>query len=107
MKLKAITNYTTAAGKVRRIRLFGSYRNMLGRISGRLHAGNGQRPWKGLECGFTDWAHFRDWALANGYSKSFNSLDRINPEIGYLPTNCRWLSVSANTAYQNACRKYT
>ena len=39
-----------------------------------------------------DWQsyeNFRSWALSNGYDNSL-TLDRINPNGNYEPSNCRW-----------------
>jgi hypothetical protein len=104
MKLRSITEYTHK-GKRRRIRLYAAYQNMRGRLAGRQPAGDGSTPWKGLACDFKDFADFRAWALANGYSKANNSLDRAPfPDEGYVRHNLRWVSVSANTKFENQCR---
>ena len=46
-----------------------------------------------------DFMAFRDWALANGYSEDL-SIDRINVNGNYEPSNCRWA-----TAVQQANNK--
>lgn len=106
--IRSTTSYKTRAGKVRRIRLFEAWRNMLGRTRGVKHAGNGKRAWVGLPVCFADWAEFRTWALANGYGTRTpsggkrNSLDRIDPDKGYCPENLRWVTVSENTSFMVA-----
>lgn len=103
MKVRSVTNWTTRTGKIRRIRLYSSWKNMRGRVSGRLRAGSGARPWMGKTIGWANFQEFRRWALANGYSKQRCSLDREKSSGHYEPGNCRWLTVAQNTKHQNYC----
>lgn len=50
-----------------------------------------------------DYAAFRDWAYANGYIEGL-TLDRVDPDQGYGPSNCRWLSRSENSRYATTYR---
>lgn len=38
---------------------------------------------------------FKDWALANGYAEDL-TLDRISSSGNYNPSNCQWITMSAN-----------
>lgn len=38
---------------------------------------------------------FRDWALENGYNDGLE-IDRIDNSLGYLPSNCRWVTKKQN-----------
>lgn len=37
-----------------------------------------------------DFSVFQEWALSNGYEEKL-SIDRINPDGDYCPSNCRWV----------------
>jgi hypothetical protein len=44
-----------------------------------------------------DFAAFRGWALANGYADNL-TIDRLNNDRGYEPSNCRWATVREQLA---------
>ena len=101
------TNWRTRSGKLRTIRLYNCWRNMLARVKGRHVDGNGDPRWKGLEVGFRDWQHFREWSLANGFRKGL-VLDRKDEALGYVPENCQWITKAENAlkaaaAHQASC----
>jgi hypothetical protein len=101
-QLRSVTEWTTREGRVRRIRLYMSWRNLNSRIQGHVTTGRGGLPiWAGLECDFKDWADFRTWALANGYSRIRCSLDRERSQFGYIKTNLRWVTPLQNSTYAN------
>ena len=46
-----------------------------------------------------EWKEFQpfyDWAMANGYAKGL-SIDRIDPDKGYSPDNCEWVTRAENS----------
>lgn len=97
-----ITEWKTRSGKTRAIKLYRAWKNLNGRVKGLNRAGNGSRPWAGLPNNFAGWREFREWAIANGYSREKNSLDRIDAGGGYGPSNCAWLTVAENSAKMQA-----
>ncbi len=42
---------------------------------------------------------FRSWALENGYLEGL-TIDRIDPDGNYEPTNCQWVTLSQNSKNQ-------
>lgn len=40
-----------------------------------------------------DFISFKEWAESNGYEEGL-TIDRIDPEMDYEPSNCRWLTLS-------------
>jgi hypothetical protein len=54
----------------------------------------------------TDFAAFRDWALANGYEPGL-SIDRIKNSKGYSPSNCRWTTAKEQARNRTTNRMIT
>lgn len=54
-----------------------------------------------------EWEHnymaFRQWALENGYKEGL-TIDRVDSDKGYYPENCRWITLSENSARANLGR---
>jgi len=58
-----------------------------------------------------DYAKFREWALANGYNpvspRGQCTIDRINNDGIYEPSNCRWIDTKTQNANRNFTRELT
>lgn len=52
-----------------------------------------------------DYIPFRDWAKANGY-KDYLTLDRINNDGNYEPSNCRWATYKEQNNNSRHCKKF-
>lgn len=81
-------------------RLYRIWRCMIGRCSGRhknyfsltYYYNRGIRV---CEEWNNDFSVFEHWALSNGYEDSL-SIDRIDPDGNYEPSNCRWIPLNIN-----------
>ena len=52
---------------------------------------------------WNDYVNFRNWAYANGYDDTL-SIDRINNDGNYEPSNCRWVNNEIQTNNQSRNR---
>lgn len=80
-------------------RLYRIWKNIQGRCYSPKHISYGMYGARGV--GMCDeWrfdpVEFVRWARASGY-KSDLVCDRINPELGYSPENCQWITGSENS----------
>ena len=50
-----------------------------------------------------DYTKFRNWALNNGYQEGL-TIDRINNNGNYEPTNCQWLTSKENTRKRSSTK---
>jgi hypothetical protein len=54
-----------------------------------------------------EWANFNsfyDWAMANGYAENL-TIDRIDVNGNYEPSNCRWVDMKTQQNNRNNNRK--
>jgi hypothetical protein len=52
-----------------------------------------------------DFIAFKDWAINNGYSGNL-SIDRINVNGNYEPSNCRWIRMAEQQKNRRNCKAY-
>lgn len=90
-------------------RLYVIWRNMIARCSKTYHSEYVRYGAKGIKVckEWQDFSVFREWAISNGYEDNL-SIDRINPNGNYEPSNCRWADeiTQANNKRNNVILEY-
>lgn len=86
-------------------RLYGTFHNMKYRCNTKTSDAYHNYGARGINVcdewdGEDGFLHFKTWALNNGYKYGL-TIDRINPDLGYSPDNCRWITKSLNTSLAN------
>ena len=95
-------NRTHGEGHDGRTRLYNIWCGMRQRCNNEKHHAYSLYGGKGVKLceEWNDYPVFKSWALTHGYADNL-SIDRIDPDKGYCPENCRWLTPSENTARAN------
>ena len=94
--------YKKTHGFAHKERLYNIWRGMKNRCYTKSHARFPEYGARGITvCDEwkNDYLTFRDWAIHNGYTDKL-TIDRINVNGNYEPTNCRWVSMYEQTRNQ-------
>ncbi|PFP30231.1 hypothetical protein COJ96_05830 [Bacillus sp. AFS073361] len=88
-------------------RLYNIYHKMISRCyhkeNDRFHR-YGQRGISICNEWLNDYESFKEWSLSNGYTDDL-SIDRINNDGNYEPSNCRWTTVIVQSNNTSRTRK--
>lgn len=54
---------------------------------------------------YDDFSKFEAWAMRNGYKEGL-SIDRLDSNKDYMPSNCEWVTLSENAKRMNEKKRY-
>lgn len=86
-----------------RTRLFKIWDNMIQRCTNEKYPRYQNYGGRGISVceEWKEYTNFRDWAKTNGYSDQL-TIDRIDNNKGYFPSNCRWTTYTAQNNNQRS-----
>lgn len=88
-------------------RIYSIWKHMVGRCTNTRHHAYMNYGGRGISV-CDEWRasvrNFADWAINSGYADTL-TIDRIDPDGDYGPSNCQWLTRDENTSKMFADRK--